>query len=130
MRERHWRCVMAITGRELSMAEDAFKLQHLLECGLLAHRRGRARRATFLPACAAVCGAPLAPAVVHSSNTHFPPTPTRCREEVEEVANGAVKEEQIETKLAAIESDWAVFNLVRTRAPPAPCALPRVRSLQ
>lgn len=38
------------------------------------------------------------------------------REEVEEVANAAVKEEQIETKLAAIESDWAVLNLVRRAA--------------
>jgi hypothetical protein len=35
------------------------------------------------------------------------------RDEVEEVANSAVKEEQIEVKLAAIESDWAAFNLVR-----------------
>ena len=38
MRERHWRAVMAITGRELSLAEDVFKLQHLLDCGLLALR--------------------------------------------------------------------------------------------
>lgn len=38
---------------------------------------------------------------------------TRPRDEVEEVANSAVKEEQIEVKLAAIESDWAAFNLVR-----------------
>ena len=35
------------------------------------------------------------------------------RDEVEEVANSAVKEEQIEVKLASIESDWAAFNLVR-----------------
>ncbi|KIZ06068.1 Dynein gamma chain, flagellar outer arm [Monoraphidium neglectum] len=80
MRERHWRTVMAITGKELSLAEDVFKLQHLLECGLLAHR-----------------------------------------DEVEEVANSAVKEEQIEVKLAAIESDWAAFNLsfadYKTRGP-------------
>ena len=38
MRERHWRAVMAITGKDLVMAEDVFKLQHLLECNLLAHR--------------------------------------------------------------------------------------------
>ena len=31
---------------------------------------------------------------------------------MEEVANSAVKEEQIETRLASIESDWAAFNLV------------------
>jgi hypothetical protein len=74
MRERHWRAVMAITGKELVLTEDVFKLQHLLECGLLAHR-----------------------------------------DEVEEVANSAVKEEQIEVKLAAIESDWAALNLVRLR---------------
>lgn len=34
------------------------------------------------------------------------------RDDVEEVANSAVKEEQIETRLASIESDWAAFNLV------------------
>ena len=28
------------------------------------------------------------------------------------MANAAVKEEQIEVKLAAIESDWAAFDLV------------------
>jgi dynein heavy chain len=72
MRERHWRAVMAATGHQLNLAEDAFRLQHLLECGLLAHR-----------------------------------------EEVEEIAGAAVKEEAVETKLAAIESDWAAFNLVR-----------------
>jgi len=46
--------------------------------------------------------------------TQLPHTPTQLprREEVEEVANSAVKEEQIEVKLAAIESDWAAFNLV------------------
>lgn len=38
MRERHWRGVMAAAGRELNLAEDAFKLQHLLECDLLKHR--------------------------------------------------------------------------------------------
>jgi hypothetical protein len=58
-------------GHELQLAEDAFKLQHLLECNILQHR-----------------------------------------EEVEEITNSAVKEEQIEIKLAAIESDWAALNLV------------------
>lgn len=38
MRERHWRAIMAITGKELNLAEDVFKLQHLLDCNLLAHR--------------------------------------------------------------------------------------------
>jgi hypothetical protein len=42
MRERHWRALMAITGKELSLAEDVFKLQHLLECNLLSHRRAGA----------------------------------------------------------------------------------------
>jgi hypothetical protein len=43
----------------------------------------------------------------------------RHREELEEITNAAVKEEQIETKLAVIESDWAALNLVSrwTRAP-------------
>lgn len=38
MRERHWRAIMAITGKDLVLAEDVFKLQHLLECNLLQHR--------------------------------------------------------------------------------------------
>lgn len=42
MRERHWRAVMAITGKDLVLAEDVFKLQHLLECNLLQHRRAAA----------------------------------------------------------------------------------------
>jgi dynein heavy chain len=58
-------------GHELHLAEDVFKLQHLLECNILAHRN-----------------------------------------EIEEVANAAVKEEQIEVKLAGIESDWAALTLV------------------
>jgi dynein heavy chain len=35
------------------------------------------------------------------------------REELEEITTAAVKEEQIETKLAGIESDWVALNLVR-----------------
>ena len=45
-----------------------------------------------------------------------PPLPTtaiRRSEDVEEIATAAVKEEQIETRLNAIESDWAALNLVR-----------------
>jgi dynein heavy chain len=34
------------------------------------------------------------------------------REELEEITTAAVKEEQIETKLAGIESDWVALNLV------------------
>jgi len=64
-------------GHELQLAEDVFKLQHLLECNILRHR-----------------------------------------EELEEITNAAVNwEEQIETKLAAIESDWAALNLVGLGAP-------------
>jgi dynein heavy chain len=67
-------CVIlaAIAGKELQLAEDVFKLQHLLDCHLLQHR-----------------------------------------EEVEEITTAAVKEEQIETKLASIEADWVTMNLVR-----------------
>lgn len=61
-----------IAGHELQLAEDVFKLHHLLDCNILAHR-----------------------------------------EELEEVTSAAVKEEQIETKLSAIESSWAALNLVR-----------------
>ncbi len=35
---RHWKELQAITGRELNLAEDAFKLQHLLDSNLLARR--------------------------------------------------------------------------------------------
>jgi hypothetical protein len=62
MRDRHWEEVMRITGGELNLAEDVFKLQHLLDCNIL-----------------------------------------KCREEVEDLTNAAVKEEQIETKLAAVQ---------------------------
>ena len=69
-----------IEGRQLNLAEDVFKLQHLLECNILAHR-----------------------------------------EDIEEIAAAAVKEEQIETKLAVIENDWAQtvlsFAEYKTRGP-------------
>eukprot|EP00983_Pelagomonas_calceolata_P097114 1158208-Pelagomonas_calceolata.AAC.34 len=71
---------MSVTGAELNLAEDVFKLQHLLDANLLRHR-----------------------------------------EEVEELTGAAVKEEQIETKLASIQADWATINLVfadcKTRGP-------------
>uniref|UniRef100_A0A383W453 AAA+ ATPase domain-containing protein n=1 Tax=Tetradesmus obliquus TaxID=3088 RepID=A0A383W453_TETOB len=80
MRDRHWRALMQITGKELQLADDVFKLQHLLDCHILQHR-----------------------------------------EELEEITTAAVKEEQIETKLAGIESDWVALNLVfadyKTRGP-------------
>lgn len=70
----------AAAGKELNLAEDVFKLQHLLDCNILAHR-----------------------------------------EEIEEITSAAVKEEQIEVKLAGIESDWAAMNLsfadYKTRGP-------------
>jgi len=80
MRDRHWEEVMRITGGELNLAEDVFKLQHLLDCNIL-----------------------------------------KCREEVEDLTNAAVKEEQIETKLAAVQLDWSAIDLVfaeyKTRGP-------------
>ena len=62
---------MRITGKELNLAEDVFKLQHLLDCKLL-----------------------------------------KVRDDMEELTNSAVKEEQIETKLATVGLDWAEQNLV------------------
>ena len=62
---------MRITGKELNLAEDVFKLQHLLDCKLL-----------------------------------------KVRDDMEELTNSAVKEEQIETKLATVALDWAEQNLV------------------
>lgn len=80
MRERHWKEVMEITGHDLNLAEDVFKLQHLLDCNILKHH-----------------------------------------EEVEDLTGAAVKEEQIELKLAGIQADWAQINLVfaeyKTRGP-------------
>ena len=68
---RHWKEVMRITGKELNLAEDVFKLQHLLDCHLL-----------------------------------------KVRDDMEELTTSAVKEEQIEGKLATVSADWAEINLV------------------
>ena len=77
---RHWKEVMRITGKELNLAEDVFKLQHLLDCKLL-----------------------------------------KVRDDMEELTSSAVKEEQIEGKLAVVGLDWAEHNLVfsdyKTRGP-------------
>ena len=35
---RHWKEVMLISGRELDLAPETFKLQHLLNAKLLAHK--------------------------------------------------------------------------------------------
>jgi dynein heavy chain len=35
MRPRHWQQVMQITGKQLNLAEDVFKLQHLLDANIL-----------------------------------------------------------------------------------------------
>lgn len=37
---RHWKELMQITARQLNLAEDVFKLQHLLDAGMLEHRCG------------------------------------------------------------------------------------------
>ena len=71
---------MRITGKELNLAEDVFKLQHLLDCKLL-----------------------------------------KVRDDMEELTSSAIKEEQIEGKLATVSLDWAEQNLVfsdyKTRGP-------------
>ncbi|PSC73956.1 flagellar outer dynein arm heavy chain gamma [Micractinium conductrix] len=38
IRDRHWKDLQVITGKELNLAEDVFKLQHLLDADLLARR--------------------------------------------------------------------------------------------
>ncbi|PNH08753.1 Dynein gamma chain, flagellar outer arm [Tetrabaena socialis] len=38
MRERHWKEVMRVTAHDLNLAEDVFKLQHLLDSNLLGSR--------------------------------------------------------------------------------------------
>eukprot|EP00899_Mesostigma_viride_P009796 jgi/Mesvir1/18818/Mv04309-RA.2 len=37
LRNRHWQQLMTITGKQIVLAEDVMKLQHLLEADLLAH---------------------------------------------------------------------------------------------
>ena len=59
-----------MTGKELKLADDTFKLQHLLDCHLLEHR-----------------------------------------DDIEELTTSALKEEQIETKLASLSADWAEQTL-------------------
>ncbi|CAD7698753.1 unnamed protein product [Ostreobium quekettii] len=80
MRERHWTDIMKITGKELNLAEDVFKLQHILDCNIL-----------------------------------------DFRDDVEELASAAVKEEQIEVKLKVVDGEWEDLNLsfaeYKTRGP-------------
>ena len=40
---RHWAELMSLTGRQLNLAEDVFKLQHLLDANMLARRCGGSR---------------------------------------------------------------------------------------
>ena len=67
MRARHWEQLMQLTGKELNVGSDQFKLHTLLDAGLL-----------------------------------------ECAEEVEDIANSAVKEQAIETKLVDIDADWSL----------------------
>ena len=64
----------------MNLAEDVFKLQHILDCNIL-----------------------------------------KFREDIEELASAAVKEEQIESKLKVIDGEWAELNLsfaeYKTRGP-------------
>ena len=80
IRNRHWQDIMRITGHQLNLQEDVFKLQDLLDANLLANL-----------------------------------------EEVEETAGAAVKEEQIEVKLAQIGEEWQDLQLsfaeYKTRGP-------------
>jgi dynein heavy chain len=66
MRPRHWQQLMQITGVQLNLAEDVFKLQHLMDANLL-----------------------------------------KVSEDIEDLTTAATKETQVETKLAAINDDWA-----------------------
>ena len=66
MRNRHWTALMQVTGRQLLVNSDNFKLSTLLEADLL-----------------------------------------EFGEDVEDITNSAVKELQIEEKLAIIQEEWA-----------------------
>lgn len=127
---RHWAELQAITGRQLNLAEDAFKLQHLLDANLLARRwAGAAATAGGLAArellgqlaaraaarCPAVHAsalpllarrAPLPPAPL-APHPHPLNCPRPAREDVEDLCNAAVKEEAIEAKLKAVAEQWA-----------------------
>ena len=70
LRDRHWKALMELTGAELNVASESFKLSTLLDAGML-----------------------------------------DCAEDVEDIANSAVKELAIETKLKEFDLDWAVRTL-------------------
>ena len=80
LRERHWNALRELTGKELQVSSDAFKLSTLLDAGLLEHA-----------------------------------------EDVEDIANSAVKELAIENKLKEFELDWATktlaFGQFKSRGP-------------
>jgi len=52
---RHWAEVMRVTGAELNLADDTFKLAHLLACGLLAHHEEVRPRRRPVSRCSARC---------------------------------------------------------------------------
>ena len=116
---------MRIAGKELNLAEDVFKLQHLLDCHLLKHREVSwlstqsscpLERIVKLLSMRQLCGLhPAAPCL--AAHPHL----ALLLQDVEELCGSAVKEEQIETKLASIAADWAEQNLnfadYKTRGP-------------
>ncbi len=113
---------MRIAGKELNLAEDVFKLQHLLDCHLLKHREVSTQsscpleRIVKLRSMCQPCGLhPAAPCL--AAHPHL----ALLLQDVEELCGSAVKEEQIETKLASIAADWAEQNLnfadYKTRGP-------------
>ena len=118
---------MRIAGKELNLAEDVFKLQHLLDCHLLKHRdvslacKALAHWSTVAcyTACASRAACTLDCTGAHSLAVHA--HSTMLMQDVEELCGSAVKEEQIETKLASIAADWAEQNLnfadYKTRGP-------------
>eukprot|EP00967_Tisochrysis_lutea_P031053 scaffold36544_cov19-Tisochrysis_lutea.AAC.8 len=146
---------MSVTGAELNLAEDVFKLQHLLDANLLRHREeveeltGRgggvggwaafsfSPRPTGTSACGLhprvhprTCACANGPsswpndtkvAAVTGTTVVNGLQPKQLVTGGDTPAGAAVKEEQIETKLASIQADWATINLVfadcKTRGP-------------
>ena len=117
---------MRITGVELNMAEDVFKLAHLLGANLLATReeachlpsshRHLAAEALCQFACSLEPGSQLSSLQGGVTSTQLAGAP-----QIEELAAAAVKEESIEAKLAALTAQWAVLSLTfqdyKTRGP-------------
>ena len=64
---RHWKEVMRITGRELDLTPETFKLQHLLNAKLLAHKDEVCSHCVNQQTCCTLCSGLTQGGIVSSS---------------------------------------------------------------